>query len=31
VRINDQCRLVFRWRERNATEVEIVDYHDERR
>ena len=31
VRINDQWRLVFRWKDGNATEVEIVDYHDERR
>jgi proteic killer suppression protein len=27
VRINDQWRLCFMWREGNAYEVEIVDYH----
>jgi toxin HigB-1 len=27
VRINDQWRLCFIWREGNAYEVEIVDYH----
>ena len=31
VRINDQWRLAFRWKDGNATEVEIVDYHGERR
>jgi proteic killer suppression protein len=27
IRINDQWRLVFRWRGGNAFEVRIVDYH----
>jgi proteic killer suppression protein len=27
IRINDQWRICFRWREGNATDVEIVDYH----
>jgi len=27
VRINDQWRLCFVWRDGNAYEVEIVDYH----
>jgi proteic killer suppression protein len=27
VRINDQYRICFVWREKNAYEVEIVDYH----
>jgi toxin HigB-1 len=27
VRINDQWRLCFAWREGSAYEVEIVDYH----
>ena len=27
VRINDQWRICFQWRECNAYEVEIVDYH----
>jgi proteic killer suppression protein len=27
IRINDQWRLCFRWHERNAYDVEIVDYH----
>ena len=27
VRINDQWRLCFIWRDGNAYEVEIVDYH----
>ena len=27
VRINDQYRICFVWREGNAYEVEIVDYH----
>lgn len=27
VRINDQWRVCFRWRENAAWEVEIVDYH----
>ena len=27
IRINDQWRICFRWRESNSFEVEIVDYH----
>ena len=27
IRVNDQWRICFRWREGNADEVEIVDYH----
>lgn len=27
IRINDQWRVVFRWYENNAFEVEIKDYH----
>lgn len=27
IRINDQWRICFVWRERDAFEVEIVDYH----
>lgn len=27
IRINDQWRIVFSWREDGAHEVEIVDYH----
>ena len=27
IRVNDQWRICFRWREGNAHEVEIVDYH----
>jgi proteic killer suppression protein len=27
VRINDQWRLCFRWRDGDAYDVEIVDYH----
>lgn len=28
IRINDQWRLCFAWRDGDAHEVEIVDYHD---
>jgi proteic killer suppression protein len=28
IRINDQWRVCFVWREGNAYEVEIADYHD---
>ncbi len=27
IRINDQWRICFVWREGNAQDVEIVDYH----
>ena len=27
IRINDQWRIVFRWRSSNAYEVHVVDYH----
>jgi len=27
IRINDQWRICFRWRDGHAYEVEIVDYH----
>ena len=27
IRINDQWRICFRWRDGDAYEVEIVDYH----
>jgi proteic killer suppression protein len=27
IRINDQWRICFRWSERDAHEVEIIDYH----
>jgi toxin HigB-1 len=27
IRINDQWRICFRWRDGNASEVQIVDYH----
>jgi len=27
IRINDQWRICFRWKETNAYEIEIVDYH----
>lgn len=27
IRINDQWRLVFRWTDEGAEDVEIVDYH----
>ena len=27
IRINDQWRIIFRWEENNAYEVEIIDYH----
>ena len=27
IRINDQCRICFRWSEGGAEDVEIVDYH----
>jgi proteic killer suppression protein len=27
IRVNDQYRVCFRWRDGNAFDVEIVDYH----
>lgn len=27
IRINDQWRIIFRWNNGNASEVEILDYH----
>jgi proteic killer suppression protein len=27
IRINDQWRIIFRWDNGNASDVEIVDYH----
>jgi toxin HigB-1 len=27
IRINDQWRICFEWRDSNAYEVEIIDYH----
>ncbi|MCZ8330608.1 MAG: type II toxin-antitoxin system RelE/ParE family toxin [Flavobacterium sp.] len=27
IRINNQWRIIFRWENGNASEVEIVDYH----
>jgi len=27
IRINDQWRICFVWKEENATDVEIIDYH----
>ena len=27
IRVNDQYRVCFQWREGNAYEVEIADYH----
>ena len=27
IRVNDQCRVCFRWTEAGAEDVEIVDYH----
>ena len=29
IRINRQWRICFRWNEGDASDVEIVDYHDE--
>lgn len=28
IRVNDQWRIVFRWRDGNAYDVAVVDYHD---
>lgn len=27
IRINDQCRICFRWQDGHAWDAEIVDYH----
>jgi proteic killer suppression protein len=27
IRINDQWRIIFKWENGNAFEVEIIDYH----
>jgi proteic killer suppression protein len=27
IRVNDQYRIIFRWDEGNARDVEIIDYH----
>lgn len=27
IRINAQCRIIFKWNDGNAFEVEIIDYH----
>jgi proteic killer suppression protein len=27
IRINDQWRIIFRWIDNNAHDVEIIDYH----
>lgn len=27
IRINDQWRIIFRWEDNNAYDVEIIDYH----
>jgi proteic killer suppression protein len=27
IRINDQWRIIFRWENSHASEVEIIDYH----
>lgn len=27
IRINDQWRIIFKWQNSNAIEVEIIDYH----
>ncbi len=27
IRINNQWRIIFKWRDGNAFEVEIIDYH----
>ena len=27
IRINDQCRIIFKWESNHASEVEIMDYH----
>ena len=27
IRINDQWRIIFKWKDNTASEVEIIDYH----
>ena len=27
IRVNDQRRIIFKWKAGNASEVEIIDYH----
>jgi proteic killer suppression protein len=27
LRINDQWRIVFRWQDQNALDVQVIDYH----
>ena len=27
IRVNDQWRIIFRWKENNASEVSLTDYH----
>jgi len=27
IRLNDQWRIIFKWQDNNASEVEIIDYH----
>ena len=27
IRINDQWRIIFKWKNNHASEVEIIDYH----
>lgn len=27
IRINNQWRIIFKWNNRNASDVEIIDYH----
>ncbi len=27
IRVNDQWRIIFRWNNGNASEVEVLDYH----
>ncbi len=27
IRVNDQWRIIFKWQNGNAAEVEIIDYH----
>jgi toxin HigB-1 len=27
IRINDQWRIIFKWKEKNSSDVTIIDYH----